>query len=133
MVTAGAVVVAVPVRLRTSEVAAAMRAMAMARVKTTIRPSWKGPGDQVREEVPPGQDGGVGRRQVAEHGRAEELLDGIVAEEGGEQDLDRRQRCDGVCGWGGYVLGGEAGAEGVRQRAGESGHHLTVKMRNPAL
>ncbi|MCF3131138.1 hypothetical protein [Streptomyces olivochromogenes] len=69
----------------------------------------------MREEVPPGQDGGIGPREVAEDGRAQELLDGVVAEERGEQDPDRRQRGDGVRGRGGHVLRREATAERVRQ------------------
>src|SRR6185437_12744822 len=45
-------------------------------------------GDQVREELPPGQVGGVGRGQLMEQ-RTEQLLYRVVAEEGGEQHADR--------------------------------------------
>ena len=63
------------------------------------------------------------RRQRAEHVRADEVLDRVVAQEGGEQDRDRRQLPDGVRGARRDAIGLEARRQRVRQRRGEAEDH----------
>ncbi len=70
----------------------------MASQKTITRPSWNGPEISCGKNSQAGQLGRVGRRQRAEHLRAEQLADRVVAEERGEQRADRRQPGDRVGG-----------------------------------
>src|SRR6201999_3745244 len=64
-------------------------------------------GDHRREEVPPSQVGGVRRRQVVQL-RPEQLLDRVVAQEGGEQYADRGQVADRAGGRDGDAVAGQA-------------------------
>jgi hypothetical protein len=67
-------------------------------------------GDQVGEERRPGQHRvGVGGQRLQRFG-PDQVLDRVVAEEGGEEDRDRRRLADPVSDVGGYAVGVEAAA-----------------------
>src|ERR1700712_3946285 len=66
--------------------------------KRCVEPGLKRPRDQFREELAAGERGAVVERERAEHVRADELLDRVVAEERGKQDRDRREVGDSMRG-----------------------------------
>src|SRR5271166_4754209 len=76
-------------------------------------------GDQVREELAPGHVDGMPGGQVRQQLRAEQLLHRVVAEEGREQDADRRQVGDLERRGGRDALRGQAAEHGGRQLAGK--------------
>ena len=81
------------------------------------------PGDQLREERPAGEDRPVVSRDRREHLRAGQVVDRVVAEEGGEQDRDRRRASDRLRAGRGDAVGLEPRSERVRKRPGQSDDH----------
>ncbi len=63
------------------------------------------------------------RREVGEHRRTEQLLDGVVAEERGEEHRDRREMRDTRCHASGHALADQPGHEAHRQGGREPEDH----------
>jgi len=88
-------------------------------VEGEVQPVAEGTLDQPGEESPPGQVGGVSGADLGQHVGAEELLDRVQSEEGGEQAPDRRQVGDVLGRGGGHSLRHQAAVEGCGKGGGE--------------
>jgi len=84
----------------------------------------EGLGDQMREELHPGEDAHAVRRQrVQNPGRPEQVTDRVDAEERGEQGADGRQVRDTRGHTERNALGVQPGGERGGQRGGEADDH----------
>ena len=88
----------------------------------------EGRGDQVGEEGMAGEDRLGVCAQPAQRVGPYKLLDRVVAEEGGEQDRDRRRMCDASCDIRGQPVGLQPGLCGCRQARGKADYQQVKKI-----
>src|SRR6266568_5240605 len=88
----------------------------------------EGAGDEPGEVALAGQEGRLARWQGAEHLRAEQRLDRVVAEEGGEQAADRWQVGDPAGDLGRHAVAGQPAQQRLRQGGGEPGDRKSTRL-----